>query len=43
MRAGAGDAVTGFVAATAHPDRLIGEITMLAVDPAAQDRGTGTR
>ena len=40
--AGAGDAVTGFVAATVHPDRLIGEITMLAVDPAAQDRGTGT-
>lgn len=40
--AGTGAAVTGFVAATVHPDRLIGEITMLAVDPAAQDRGTGT-
>jgi GNAT superfamily N-acetyltransferase len=42
VAAGTGAAVTGFVAATVHADRLIGEITMLAVDPAAQDRGTGT-
>ena len=36
------DAATGFVAATLHSERLIGEIVMLAVDPDAQDRGTGT-
>ena len=31
----------GFVAATLHPGMLIGEIHMLAVDPAHQHRGTG--
>ena len=35
-------AVTGFVAATLHQERLIGEIVMLAVDPAGQNRGAGT-
>jgi ribosomal protein S18 acetylase RimI-like enzyme len=34
--------VIAFVAATLHPERLLGEITMLAVDPAHQDRGAGT-
>ena len=40
--AGAEGAATGFVAATLHSERIIGEIVMLAVDPDAQDRGTGT-
>jgi ribosomal protein S18 acetylase RimI-like enzyme len=31
----------GFVAATLNTDRLIGEITMLAVDPGDQNRGLG--
>lgn len=35
-------AVTGFIAATLHSERCIGEIVMLAVDPDAQDRGIGT-
>ncbi len=34
--------VVAFVAATLHHERLIGEITMLAVDPEAQDHGVGT-
>jgi GNAT superfamily N-acetyltransferase len=34
--------VVGFVAAKLHPQRHIGEIWMLAVDPAAQGRGIGT-
>src|SRR5579864_9230153 len=39
----AGDrAVVGFVAATLHRERLMGEITMLAVDPDHQRRGVGT-
>ena len=32
----------GFVAAKLDRDRLVGEVHMLAVDPAAQDRGIGT-
>lgn len=32
----------GFVAAMLHRDRLMGEIHMLAVDPAHQHRGAGT-
>lgn len=39
--ADAGDSVTGFAAATLHHDRRMGEITMLAVDPHAQNRGIG--
>ena len=35
------DGVVGFVAATCHEERRIGEIAMLAVDPAAQGAGTG--
>lgn len=31
----------GFVAATLDSDSLVGEISMLAVDPAAQDQGIG--
>lgn len=38
----AGQRVTGFVAATLHRERLLGEITMVAVDPAHQHRGVGT-
>ena len=34
--------VVGFVAAKLHPERQIGEIWMLAVDPHAQGRGIGT-
>ena len=34
--------VVGFVAAKLHPERQIGEIWMLAVDPDAQGRGIGT-
>jgi ribosomal protein S18 acetylase RimI-like enzyme len=34
--------VVGFVAAKLHPERQIGEIWMLAVDPDAQRRGIGT-
>jgi len=34
--------VVAFVAATLHQERLIGEISMLAVDPDDQDRGVGT-
>src|SRR4029453_16738204 len=34
--------VVGFVAARRHPERQIGEIWMLAVDPDAQGRGIGT-
>jgi ribosomal protein S18 acetylase RimI-like enzyme len=34
--------VIAFVAATLHRERLLGEIWMLAVDPADQDRGVGT-
>ncbi len=40
--AGADEEPTGFVAATLDTDSLVGEIYMLAVDPAAQDRGVGT-
>jgi len=32
----------GFVAAKLDSDSLVGEIYMLAVDPAAQDQGIGT-
>jgi GNAT superfamily N-acetyltransferase len=32
----------GFVAATLHPERHLGEISMLAVDPDHQDVGLGT-
>ena len=32
----------GMVAATLHPERLIGEVVMLAVDPGGQHRGIGT-
>ncbi|MFH8491929.1 GNAT family N-acetyltransferase [Streptomyces longisporoflavus] len=36
--------VAGFVAATvSEPDRLIGEVSMLAVDPDAQGSGIGAR
>ena len=39
----ADDAVAGFVAATVFdPERRLGEIVMLAVDPACQHRGLGT-
>lgn len=38
----AGPRVAGFVAATLHSERLLGEITMLAVDPAHQCQGTGS-
>jgi GNAT superfamily N-acetyltransferase len=34
--------VVGFVAAKPHPERHIGEISMLAVDPDDQRRGIGT-
>ena len=37
-----GGAVVGFVAVRIHDDRRIGEIEMLAVDPAAQNDGIGT-
>lgn len=40
--AGANAEPIGFVAATLDKDSLVGEIYMLAVDPAAQDRGVGT-
>ncbi|MGN6790861.1 MAG: GNAT family N-acetyltransferase [Streptosporangiaceae bacterium] len=39
---GAGDRVAGFVAATLHARRSIGEIVMLAVRPQEQNRGIGT-
>jgi GNAT superfamily N-acetyltransferase len=38
----AGRGVVAFVAATRHAERLLGEITMLAVDPDEQDQGIGT-
>jgi GNAT superfamily N-acetyltransferase len=38
----AGPAVIGFVAAALNSERLIGEIVMVAVDPAHQGRGTGS-
>ena len=38
----AGRGVVAFVAATLHAERLLGEISMLAVDPAEQDQGIGT-
>ena len=38
----AGGSVVGFVAVRIHDDRRIGEIEMLAVDPAAQNDGVGT-
>jgi ribosomal protein S18 acetylase RimI-like enzyme len=34
--------VVGFVAAKLHPERQLGEIWMLAVDPDAQGRGIGS-
>ena len=34
--------VAAFVAATLHRERLLGEISMLAVDPDEQGRGMGT-
>jgi GNAT superfamily N-acetyltransferase len=34
--------VVAFVAAKLHPERHLGEISMLAVDPDAQGRGIGT-
>ena len=34
--------IVGFVAATLHPERLMGEIWMLAVDPDRQNRNIGT-
>jgi GNAT superfamily N-acetyltransferase len=34
--------VVGFVAAKLHPERQIGELWMLAVDPDEQGRGIGT-
>lgn len=37
-----GRGVVAFVAATLHAERLLGEISMLAVDPAEQDQGIGT-
>jgi GNAT superfamily N-acetyltransferase len=40
--AAAGGAVAGFVAVALNQERLIGEISMLAVDPDDQDQGTGT-
>ena len=39
--AGAGDGVAGFAAAVLHHGRRMGEVTMLAVDPQAQNRGIG--
>jgi GNAT superfamily N-acetyltransferase len=38
----AGTGVAGFVAAALNSDRLIGEIVMLATEPAHQGRGTGS-
>jgi GNAT superfamily N-acetyltransferase len=38
----AGRRAIGFVAATLHQERLLGEIAMVAVDPASQHRGVGT-
>lgn len=38
---GAGGRAVGFVAATLHPDQELGEIHMIAVDPAAQRQGIG--
>ena len=38
----AGGRVVAFAAATLYPERAMGEISMLAVDPADQDLGTGT-
>jgi ribosomal protein S18 acetylase RimI-like enzyme len=35
--------VVGFVAATLHAERLIGEIVMVATDPAHQGRAQGGR
>jgi ribosomal protein S18 acetylase RimI-like enzyme len=35
--------VAGFVAVTLHSERSIGEVVMLAVDPAAQNDGIGTQ
>ena len=36
------DAVIGFVAAILHPDELMGEVWMVAVDPDHQSHGVGT-
>ena len=38
----AANGLAGFVAAKLDRDRLVGEIYMLAVDPAAQEQGIGT-
>ena len=38
----AGHEVAGFVVATLYPERRLGEIVMLAVDPGSQRRGVGT-
>ena len=38
----AGGRVVAFAAATLYAERAMGEISMLAVDPADQGRGTGT-
>jgi GNAT superfamily N-acetyltransferase len=37
-----GDSVVGFVAVRIHDDRRIGEIELIAVDPAGQNGGVGT-
>jgi hypothetical protein len=39
----AADPIAGFVAATLHANRLIGEIVMLAVRPAEQDQSPARR
>ncbi|NJM06697.1 GNAT family N-acetyltransferase [Candidatus Gracilibacteria bacterium] len=36
------DAVVGFVAVRLHPEDTLGEIYMIAVDPAAQGQGVGS-
>jgi GNAT superfamily N-acetyltransferase len=35
--------VVAFMAVTLHPDDAMGQLWMIAVDPAAQGRGLGTR
>ena len=37
------DTVVAFMAVTLHPDDAMGEMWMIAVDPAAQGHGLGTR